>query len=122
MEPSVPIYGFESGGGGRIRGVEINEILLELLGVEGFPGKGFEILVLGKGRGQRIKEPGERDKTYMRNEFIPLLLAEQFLQVVKEGEAFLVRNAGECVVGVFTVEVADQFRELMGLSKLGNRI
>lgn len=58
----------------------------------------------------------------MRNELIPLLFAEQFLQVVKKGEAFLVRNAGEGVVGVFTVEVDDQLRELMGLSKLGNRL
>lgn len=81
VEPGVPIYGFECGGGGRIGGKEINEILLELLGVEGFACKGRKILVLGEGRGQRkqIKEPGGKEKMYMGNEFIPLLLAEHFL-------------------------------------------
>lgn len=124
IEPSVPVYGLESGGGGRIRRKVINEILLKLLGVEGFAGKGCEILILGKGRGQNkeSKEPGGREKLYMRNKLIPFLLAEHFLQIVKEGEAFLVRNAGEGVVGVFTGQVDDQFREFMGLSKLSYRL
>lgn len=59
---------------------------------------------------------------YMRNEFIPLLFAQNFLQVVKKDEAFLVRNAGKGVLGVFTIEVVDQFCELMGLSILSNRL
>lgn len=65
---------------------------------------------------------GRREKIYMRNEFIPLLLAQHFLQVVKKDEAFLVRNAGKGVIGVFTIEAGDQFCELMGLSKLSNRL
>lgn len=81
VEPSVPIYGFECGGGGRIGGKEINEILFELLRVEGFACKRRKILVLGEGRGQskQIKEPGGKEKMYMRDEFIPLLLAKHFL-------------------------------------------
>lgn len=43
----------------------------------------------------------------MRYEFIPLVLADEFLEMVEEREAFLVRYRGECIIWVFTLQVYD---------------
>lgn len=40
-------------------------------------------------------------------EFIPLLLADLFLEVVEEGKALFVRDRGESVVWVFALKIWD---------------
>lgn len=53
------------------------------------------------------------DGPYVRNEFVPLVFANQLLEAVEEVEAFLVRDRAEGIVGVFPFEVDNQFRELV---------
>lgn len=60
--------------------------------------------------------------TYMRNEFVPLFLAQQFLQVIQEGETFLIWNAGEGIIRVLAFEVDDKFGKFMVFTKLGYRV
>ena len=58
----------------------------------------------------------------MWDEGVPFLLTEELLQVVEEGEALLVWDAGECIVGIFTFQVWDQLGELVVFAKLGNAV
>ena len=43
----------------------------------------------------------------MRNEFIPFLFAKKLFKMVKKVEAFLVGNAGEGIIWVFSFQVND---------------
>ena len=43
----------------------------------------------------------------MRNELIPLLFPKQFFKVIEEYEAFLIRDAGESIIGVGAVLEVD---------------
>lgn len=58
----------------------------------------------------------------MRNEFIPFLFAKKLFKMVKKVEAFLVGNAGEGIIWVFSFQVNDQFCEFMVFSKLCDRV
>lgn len=49
----------------------------------------------------------------MGDEFIPFLLSEELFEMVEEDEAFFVGDGGEGVVGVFALEVDDEFREFV---------
>ena len=60
--------------------------------------------------------------TYVRDEFIPLFLAQQLLPMIQERETFLIGNAGEGVVGVFTFEVYDKLSEFVVFAELSYRI
>lgn len=54
----------------------------------------------------------------MGNEFVEFILPDQVLQVEEEVESFFVGNTGECIVGVFALEVDDQFGELVVVAEL----
>lgn len=58
----------------------------------------------------------------MRNEFVPLFLAQQFFQVIQKSKTFLVRNAGEGVIRILALEVDDKFGKLMVFTELGYRV
>lgn len=42
--------------------------------------------------------------------------------MVKEYETFFVRYAGKCVIGIFALEIHDQFCKLVSRSKKGDRV
>lgn len=54
----------------------------------------------------------------MRDKLVPLVLPQQLLEVIQEGKALLVGNAAEGIIRIFTLQVHDQFRELMILSEI----
>ena len=58
----------------------------------------------------------------MRNEFVPLLLANQFLQRVQKGESLLVWYRGKAVIRVDVLEIRNELGELMFSTKLVDRI
>lgn len=61
-------------------------------------------------------------RTYVRNEFVPLFLAQQFLQVIQKSKTFLVRNAGEGVIRILALEVDDKFGKLMVFTEFSYRV
>ena len=58
----------------------------------------------------------------MRDEFVETGSGQEFFEVVEEGEAFLVGDAGEGVVRVFASEIDHQFREFVVLAELGDGV
>lgn len=54
----------------------------------------------------------------MRNEFVELGLSDEVLEVEKEVEALLIRDAGECIVGVLALEVGDQLGEFVIMTEV----
>lgn len=54
----------------------------------------------------------------MRNEFIKLRLSNQILEVEQEVETLLVRDAGECIIGVLALQIGHQLGELMVVTKV----
>jgi hypothetical protein len=55
---------------------------------------------------------------YVRNELVKLGLSNKVLEVKQEIKALLVRNAGECIVGVFAFEINNELGELVVVSKV----
>jgi hypothetical protein len=55
----------------------------------------------------------EVDASYVRDELVPFVLADQLLQAIKEVETFLIWNGAEGIIWVFAFEVDDQFCEFV---------
>ena len=58
----------------------------------------------------------------MRNEFVELGFSDKVLQVEQEVESLLVRNTGECIIGVLALKVGDQLGELMVVTEVFDRV
>ena len=58
----------------------------------------------------------------MRDELIPFLLANKFFKMVEKYETLLIRHRRECIIGIFTLEINNQFRELVILPKSLDRV
>jgi antitoxin (DNA-binding transcriptional repressor) of toxin-antitoxin stability system len=58
----------------------------------------------------------------VRDELVPLLLANQFLQRVQKGEALLIRYRGKAIIRVNVLEVSNELGELMFGTKLVDRV
>jgi hypothetical protein len=56
------------------------------------------------------------------NELVPLLNTDQLLEVVEEGGAFLVGNAGEGIIGILTLKIRDQLGVFVVFTKLGDAV
>jgi hypothetical protein len=54
----------------------------------------------------------------MRDELVPLLLANQFLERVEKGEALFIRYRGKAVIRVNVLEISNELGELMFGAKL----
>lgn len=54
----------------------------------------------------------------MRDEFVKLRLSNKVLKVEQEVESLLVRDAGECIVGVLTLQIHNEFSELVVVAKV----
>ena len=54
----------------------------------------------------------------MRDELIPLLLADQILEVEQEVEPLLVGNAGECIIRILALEIHHQLGEFVIVTKV----
>lgn len=60
----------------------------------------------------------KKNSTYMRDELVPLLLADQVLEVEQEVKPFLIGNAGECIVRILALEIHHQLGEFVIVSKV----
>lgn len=58
----------------------------------------------------------------MRNEFVELGFSDKVLKVEQEVEALLIRDAGECIIGVLALKVSDQLGEFMVVTKVFDRV
>ena len=58
----------------------------------------------------------------MRDELVPLLLANQLFQRVQKGEPLFVRYRGKAVIRVDVLEVSDKLGEFMLGTKLVDRV
>ena len=58
----------------------------------------------------------------MRDEFIPFLFSQQFLEVVEECKTFLVGDAGEGVVGVFIFQIDYESCKVMAGAEVVDRV
>ena len=101
VEPRVPVDVGERLGCGRVGGEEGEQVCFEVVGVEGLAGKGGEVV---------------------GDVFVPFGFGHLLFEVGEEGVAFLVRDAGESVVGVFALEVDDHFRKLVRGAELRHRV
>jgi hypothetical protein len=59
---------------------------------------------------------------YVGNKLVPLISANQFLQMVEECRPLFVWDAGERIIWIFAFQVDDQFGKFMRFAKLGDRI
>ena len=60
--------------------------------------------------------------TYVRNELVKLRLAHKVLNVEQEVETLLVRDAGESIIRILTLQVHDQLGELVVVAKVLHRV
>lgn len=54
----------------------------------------------------------------MRDEFVKLRLSNKVLKVEQEVKALLVRDAGECIIGILTLQIHNEFSELVVVTKV----
>jgi len=58
----------------------------------------------------------------VRNKLVKLGFSDKVLKVEEEIEALLIGDAGECIIGVFALEVSDQLGEFMVVTKVFDRV
>lgn len=54
----------------------------------------------------------------MRDEFVKLRLSNKVLKVEQEVKALLVRDTGECIIGILTLQIHNEFSELVVVTEM----
>jgi hypothetical protein len=54
----------------------------------------------------------------VRDEFVKLRLSNKVLKVEQEVKALLVRDTGECIIGILTLQIHNEFSELVVVTEM----